>query len=235
MATLRTDRKFLADNVADVVVASANTGVFPSVKMAQAILETGWGKSDHAKSNINNYYGIKADPSWKGKVVSSDTSEVVNGKRQYFTGTGKIYKNRDVAIADGASTVTLFRVYSTAMESHADHIHFLKVNSRYTNNGVFSATTAEAQAQALQTAGYATATSYASTLIQIINDNGLKELDSMMSNPSKLKKLVAEVKKKSSAEIELQVDMPQQVELELPCSHSGCSGKIMVKLEIKHS
>jgi len=199
MSNLRLDRPFVANNVADVVVASKNTGIFPSVKLAQAILETGFGKSSHARADVNNLYGIKGNSAWKGRVVSSTTQEVINGVRQTFQGTGKIYPNRDEALKQGAHSQTIFRVYDTYFDSHLDHIKFLQENPRYTKNGVFAAKTPQEQSLALQRAGYGSATEYASKLNTIIRDNGLEELDKMMNNPSVYKDLASIVQKKKAA------------------------------------
>ena len=53
----------------------------------------------------------------------------------------------------------------------------LKENQRYTNAGVFTASTPEAQAQALKNAGYATDPNYVSKLTGIINNYNLKVYD----------------------------------------------------------
>jgi flagellar rod assembly protein/muramidase FlgJ len=139
-----------------IVNASAGTGLYPSVVMAQAALETGWGKSQ-LSSVYNNLFGIKADKSWKGPVVEMPTREVINGQ--------------NVVINDG------FRVYESVEKSIKDRNNFLKRNPRYTRNGVFSAKSPEEQAQALQRAGYATDPNYATLLIRIINQFELKTLD----------------------------------------------------------
>ena len=205
MTKLRTDRPFIIDNIADVIVACFNTNVFPSVKMAQAILESGWGKGIHAQPNINNLYGIKANPAWLGPVVSSTTSS--------FVGTNKIYPNRAAALADGASATSLFRVYSSYEESHKDHILFLQQNSRYTTGGVFTATTPEAQALALQNSGYAGMgdTTYSNLLIQVINNNGLKQLDEMIKNSN----IVAEMRKIVEKKNEIITTIPEKEQIQV--------------------
>lgn len=133
--------------------------VFPSVAMAQAILESNWGRSELA-SNYNNYYGIKADKSWKGERINFSTKENYN----------------DTIKAD-------FRVYNSVEESVFDLGKFLNENSRYKQNGVFSAKNYIEQAEALKNAGYSTATNsdgkkiYADLLIQIIRENNLMIYD----------------------------------------------------------
>lgn len=158
----------------NAVIGSLVTNkLFPSVVLAQTALETGWGKSVPA----NNLFGIKADTSWNGKVTSQSTTEYVGGVKHYYTGSGKTYSNRQAAIAAGEPAVTLFRAYPSTIDSFIDRNKFLIENPRYTAHGVFTATTPEEQAQALEAAGYATAPNYASTIISIINANNLKEFD----------------------------------------------------------
>jgi len=152
-----TAAQFIAKYENDIIAACAGSNIFPSVKMAQAALETGWGK--HIVGN--NMFGIKASgahsPYWKGSAVSSNTTEVINGVSGQYD--------------------LKFRFYGTLSDSIRDHSYFLQQNSRYTKSGVFAATTPEAQAHALKSAGYATDPGYAEKLIDIINKHGLKRLD----------------------------------------------------------
>jgi len=139
-----------------VIAAAKDTGLFPSLFMAQAILESGNGTSSLA-SKYNNHFGIKSGKSWTGKVINLKTREVFDGKEVY--------------IKDG------FRWYDNYLDSFKDRVKFLQNNSRYARHGVFTATTPEAQADALQKAGYATAPNYANTLKMIISKYNLKSLD----------------------------------------------------------
>ncbi len=136
-------------------VACLGTGIFPSVKLAQAALETGWG--DYVVGN--NLFGIKASgkhtPYWSGEYVTAGTKEYQNG--------GYVSQNSN------------FRKYASVGDSVKDHTYFLQNNGRYAN--VFNAKTPEEQARALQAAGYATAPKYAEKLISIINTNNLKRFD----------------------------------------------------------
>lgn len=136
-------------------VACLGTGLFPSVKLAQAALESGWG----SKIAGNNLFGIKASgkttPYWNGDYVTSRTSEYQNG--------GFVNQN------------SRFRKYLTVGDSVKDHTYFLQQYSRYAN--VFTAKTPEEQANALQAAGYATDPNYAGKLISIINTYNFKQFD----------------------------------------------------------
>lgn len=130
--------------------------LFPSLAIAQAILESGNGRSELART-YHNHFGIKANRAWRGKVVSLKTKEV--------------YDSKEVTIIDG------FRAYDSDEDSFRDRNRFLAVNRRYTTNGVFSAATPQQQAKALQRAGYATDPNYAQKLIDLIAGHGLERYD----------------------------------------------------------
>lgn len=138
-----------------IINACIGTPLFPSVKMAQCILETGWGKSIVG----NNLFGIKGrgsrTPYWDGSIIYADTKENINGT----TGT---YNEP-------------FRNYKSQEDSVRDHSYLLITLSRYRD--VRQAKSAEEQANALQKNGYATDPNYASKLINLINKYNLKTLD----------------------------------------------------------
>lgn len=150
-------KEFLAKYATAFIIACQGTGLFPSVKLAQAALESGWGKSVVG----NNLFGIKAagsqSPYWHGETVTAGTSEYQSGS--YVPQSSK------------------FRKYATVGDSIRDHTWFLQRNGRYRTAGVFTAQTPEDQARALQKAGYATDPLYASKLIKIINTYNLKQYD----------------------------------------------------------
>lgn len=154
-----TRKEFIQKYSSYALEAAANTGLFPSLFMAQAILESSDSKgvpgASLLASKYNNFFGIKADKSWKGKVVNLKTREVINGA--------------DKVIVDG------FRVYDNPLQSFNDRVAFLKQNPRY--KAVFAATTPEAQAAELKKAGYATDPNYATILQSIIKANDLLTLD----------------------------------------------------------
>lgn len=136
------------------VDTTVGTGLLPSVVLAQAALESGYGKSQLA-AKYNNLFGIKAAPGEKD-VVRMATSEAKPD--------GTLYR-----------ITAAFRVYASAADSFLHRLNFLKKYKRY--KPVFEAPTFVAQAQALQASGYATDPSYARKLIAIIRDNGLEAFD----------------------------------------------------------
>jgi flagellum-specific peptidoglycan hydrolase FlgJ len=154
--------KFIQQYADDIRKATKSTNIFPSVKMAQFILESGWGDSIFA----NNGFGIKASgsktPYWDGSATVGNTTEVYNGVvKQIKAG---------------------FRSYQNVQDSIKDHTYLLENAKR--NDGkkiyqsVLDSNTPEEQATNLQNSGYATSPTYANTLISLINKYGLKKLDS---------------------------------------------------------
>ncbi len=157
--------EFIKRNAADVIRSVQNTSLFPSVKMAQMIIESS-GRDANGKFGIgkglavrkaNNYFGIKADRRWKGKKVALSTPR--DGK-----------------------PVSYFRVYPSALDSLKDHTNFLIVNSRYKAYGVFAAKTPELQTEALQRAGYSESPNYSKALRGLISAYRLTELDNKKPN-----------------------------------------------------
>ncbi len=134
-------------------------GILPSITVAQAILESGWGKSKLSKES-NNIFGIKADSRWDGESIEVMTSENYNDKVK-----------------------SKFRKYNNITESIKDHGKFLYENKRYEENGLFNSKNYKKQAQALEDAGYSTKKDkygkliYADMLIYIIQKYNLNKLD----------------------------------------------------------
>ncbi|WP_312041008.1 LysM peptidoglycan-binding domain-containing protein [Leuconostoc lactis] len=148
---------WLRTAVVDAQAATAGTGVLASVTVAQAILESGWGQSALASAPYHNLFGIKKGFGWTGAVVNMNTSEFENGK--------------------WVTVVAPFRAYGSQMASFQDHTNFLLANSRYAANGVTNAPNYIAMAAGLQAAGYATAPTYASALINLVERYNLQSLD----------------------------------------------------------
>lgn len=126
------------------IKAVEGMGMNPLVLVAQAALETGWGK--HVPSG-NNYYGIKAGSSWKGEVQNLDSPEFENGA--YVTRNSR------------------FRAYPSVLESMRDYVSFIQGNERYSKaaNKSFDPDT---YFEEIQKAGYATDPHYANKLKDIV-------------------------------------------------------------------
>ena len=126
-------------------------GVLASLTIAQAILETGWGKY----SVGNNVFGIKASPSWTGGTVTCATGEVYDGQAVATSGT--------------------FRTYGSIAEAIEDHAKLFVNNSCYHN--IIGCTDYKQACRNVQADGYATDPDYANKLISIIESNNLQQFD----------------------------------------------------------
>ena len=139
-------------------------GVNPDVLLAQAALETGWGRKvilHPDGSSSRNLFGIKADARWQGDRVSASTIEFQNGIA---------VKHNDI-----------FRSYNSYEESFRDYEDFLKTNDRY-DHALNQAGDPAGFISALQEAGYATDPEYALKINRILQhpvfstaDDAIKE------------------------------------------------------------
>ena len=122
--------------------------------IAQAILESGWGKSSLA-SKYHNYFGLKCGSSWKGKSVNMATKE------EYKVGT--LTNIRDN-----------FRVYDSMEAGVKGYFDFINT-SRYANlKGVKSP---EEYVRRIKADGYATSSKYVDNIMRVIRDNKLTRFD----------------------------------------------------------
>ena len=129
--------------------AAKRIGVDPRYLVAQAALETGWGRSvmrNSDGSSSHNLFGIKATGNWEGDSARAITSEFRDG--QFVKETAR------------------FRSYDSYQDSFHDLVSLLQNNSRY-QDAVKSADKPEQFVQELQKAGYATDPNYASKISQI--------------------------------------------------------------------
>lgn len=136
------------------------SGIPASIKLAQAILESGLGKSELA-TNANNHFGIKCGKNWVGEGY---------------------YLKDDDTDAAGRLVKSCFRVFDSPEESFIAHTEFLadpKKTFRYGPLFNFSNTDYRSWAYGLKNAGYATNPKYPDLLISIIDKNNLSQYDLM--------------------------------------------------------
>ena len=150
-ATSVTRSEYIA-RYSDIAVREMRrSGIPASIKMAQAILESGDGNSTLARRG-NNHFGIKCHD-WTGRRIYHD-----DDKRN-----------------------ECFRRYSNPEESFIDHSEFLTSRQRYTGLFKLDPYDYSGWARGLKAAGYATNPQYDRLLIKIIEDNELYKLDTGMS------------------------------------------------------
>ncbi|PJI49547.1 MAG: flagellar assembly peptidoglycan hydrolase FlgJ [Pseudomonas sp.] len=129
--------------------AAERIGVDARYLVAQAALETGWGKSiirDQDGSSSHNLFGIKTGSRWGGDSAQALTSEYENGKK--------------------VKEVAAFRSYDSFEQSFNDYVSFLQNNDRY-SDALDSTRRPEQFMKELQQAGYATDPNYARKVSQI--------------------------------------------------------------------
>jgi len=141
--------------------AADKLGLSPAVLVAQAALESGWGKrviKDGEGQMTHNLFGIKADPRWQGPKAVVSTLEYEQG----------------VASRQKAA----FRSYESFEESFNDYVDFLTSGSRY-KGALAKVDSPDRYFEALQQAGYATDPHYARKLKQVLRSDVIAQYNEM--------------------------------------------------------
>ena len=150
-------QRAFVDRLLPVAVAAERiTGIPAHFMVAQAALETGWGKSEPRRADGSpsfNSFGIKAGASWRGPTVDATTTEVIAGLAQ--------------------TRVERFRAYGSYEEAFGDYANLLVSNPRYA--AILGAQEPGRFARGLQAAGYATDPQYAAKLESIIGGTPLRQ------------------------------------------------------------
>lgn len=133
-------------------------GIPASIKLAQALLESGNGNSALARQ-ANNHFGIKCTPEWIGKKTYQDDD------------------HRDEC----------FRVYERPEDSFKDHSQFL-LRKRYAALFELDKDDYKGWARGLKSAGYATNPRYADLLVELIERYHLHQYDRPESRTEKVKR-----------------------------------------------
>lgn len=124
------------------------TGIPASIKLAQAMFESNFGRSDLAIKG-NNHFGIKCYKSWKG---------------------GRLFYNDD-------KPNECFRQYDWVDDSYADHSRIITTKKRYASLFELAPIDYKGWAKGLQKKGYATDPQYAEKLIWMIEKHDLHQYD----------------------------------------------------------
>jgi peptidoglycan hydrolase FlgJ len=143
-------QKFVEQMRPHAEAAARELGVHPNNLIAQAALETGWGRSQPG-GNSHNLFGIKAGANWNGDRVQANTEE--------FAGETATRIDAD------------FRAYGSARESVEDYVRLIRDNPRYAG-AVNTGSDVQAFANALQRGGYATDPDYARKLVSVAAEVG---------------------------------------------------------------
>jgi flagellar protein FlgJ len=147
---------FVAQVLPHAQAASQETGIPAHFLVAQAALESGWGRTEPRFADGRpsfNLFGIKAGSNWQGAVVEASTTEYVNGVAE--------------------QRVERFRAYASYAEGFQDYANLMAQSPRYA--AVVGSQDAAGFARGLQRAGYATDPAYAAKLERIITGPTLRQ------------------------------------------------------------
>lgn len=143
----------------DVAVKEMHrAGIPASIKLAQGLLESNWGRSELA-TNANNHFGIKCGSKWKGPAF---------------------YKEDDDHDEDGRLIKSCFRSFPDAVRSYEAHSDFLRDPAkvyRYGRLFEIDPTDYVSWAYGLYEAGYATDPRYPQKIISVIEKYNLHQFD----------------------------------------------------------
>jgi flagellar protein FlgJ len=158
-ATPEEREQFISELLPHANAAARELGVDPRALIAQAALETGWGRSQPG-GDSHNLFGVKAGAHWNGASVQANTQEFDAG----------------VASRVDAS----FRAYGSPRESVEDYVRLIRDNPRYAS-AMNTGSDVQAFAGALQRGGYATDPDYARKLAAVAAEVGQR----IAANPFK--------------------------------------------------
>lgn len=122
--------------------------------IAQAILESGWGKSTLA-SKYHNYFGLKCGSGWKGKSVNMATKE------EYSPGTL-------TSIRDN------FRVFDSMEDGIKGYFEFIQYTRYHNLRGI---TDPYKYIETIRADGYATSSTYVQNLWKVVTTYELTKYD----------------------------------------------------------
>ena len=151
-----TPAQFVTALLPDANAAAAALGIEPRLLLAQAALETGWGRAvpQRGAESANNLFGIKAGASWSGASVEQWTLEHEGGVT--------------------APQRAQFRAYGSTSESFSDYVDLIATARRYAG-ALEQASDPEAYARAVTNAGYATDPQYADKWLAIYHGQRLEQ------------------------------------------------------------
>lgn len=147
--------KFIETIASEAIEGYKEYKILPSLTIAQAILESSWGKST-LSLEANNLFGIKAYDDWSGSSIPKHTKEYIKGQ------TVVVCAN--------------FKVYDSCSESIKDH-NYLLSSDRY--KAVRDANNYVEACYAIYNCGYASSPNYTNSLIKIIDTYKLYNYDTL--------------------------------------------------------
>lgn len=150
-----TPAQFVTALLPEAKAAAETLGIEPRLLLAQAALETGWGRAvpQRGEDSVHNLFGIKAGSGWSGDTLEQWTLEHEGGVT--------------------APQREEFRAYGSTAESFADYVGLIGTARRYAA-ALEHAADPEAYARAVTKAGYATDPSYADKWLAVYHGDRLE-------------------------------------------------------------
>ncbi|MBQ4647913.1 MAG: glucosaminidase domain-containing protein [Clostridia bacterium] len=138
--------------------------ILASFTLAQAIWESGWGRSTLA-TQANNLFGIRAYSTWDGKVYDRNECVLYNSWTQLVNTKGQSYVK--------SYSLSFWRAYDSWQESVNDHSDLFNRSSNYANlRGNFDY---KSCATLIVQDGYCSETEYTGVLINLIESYELEK------------------------------------------------------------
>lgn len=149
------NQEFIKTIAAYIIKYAASYGIkVHSPIIAQAILESGWGKSKLA-STYHNYFGLKCGTKWTGKSVNMNTQE------EYQPGTL-------TTISDN------FRVFDSMEDGVKGYFEFIQLTRYHNLKGI---TDPKEYLETIKADGYATSSTYVQNNMKLIEQYELTVYD----------------------------------------------------------
>jgi flagellar protein FlgJ len=156
-------KAFLESLFPAVQKVAEQIGLDPKAMLAQAAVETGWGKyMIHSGNgqNTHNLFGIKADRNWTGNKAVVDSIEFDQGV--------------------ATTSKSPFRAYDNVADALQDYVNFVQQSPRYENALKKSGQPLQ-YFNELQQAGYATDPHYADKIMSVLNSELLTTFEPQSS------------------------------------------------------
>lgn len=157
-AAFGSPKEFVLSLYPQAQAAAKELGISAKALIAQAAVETGWGKfmiHQGDGNNAHNLFGIKADRRWNGDKTVIDTLEFQNNLPQKQQAS--------------------FRSYTSFAESMNDYVDFVRSNPRY-EQALEKTSAPKEYFTELQRAGYATDPQYADKIMSVYHSATMSEL-----------------------------------------------------------
>ncbi|MBU5487615.1 glycoside hydrolase family 73 protein [Clostridium sp. MSJ-8] len=146
---------FIESIVPEAIEGYKEYKILPSLTIAQAILESSWGKSA-LTIEANNLFGIKAYDDWTGTSIPKPTKEYIKGSFVVICANFKVYQSRDESIKDHNYLLS------------SDRYKLVREASNYVD-----------ACYAIYNCGYASSPNYSNSLIKIIDNYKLYNYDTL--------------------------------------------------------